>query len=242
LKKSFSHIFRVGTIGVLLVLVCGSCTFVNKMIHRDKEFYVHPVKWEGETLSILAKWYTGSLDNWKAIAKVNPVLDPNRIIIGNEIRIPTSLLITRNPMPKSFLAGFGLEKKIKLPASERNIRSSPAGVPASDKIQPPEVPNQQIPPAVIPQTRPEIKPVPGDMVEKPVLPDKEALPLTATPPQLEKKQNPPETDRPLELSDKPQPAGPSVQPKSEKKPPQPKVELPPEKEELPLFGPKGYSD
>ena len=218
---------------------------------------MHQVKWEGETLSIHAKWYTGSLNNWKAIAKVNPALDPNRIVIGNDIRIPESLLITRNPMPKSFLAGFGLEKKVKLPVPEAINRPEPAGIPAPvktvpqtepdkkgaqpDMIRPPEVPNKEILPAVIPQTEPAIKPVPADMGEKPVLPEKVSSPLTDPPAQPEK-QSPSETDRPTELPDKPLHAAPSSQPKAEKKPPQPKAEPPPEKEEPPLFGPRGYSN
>jgi len=213
LKKSFFHILRLGTIGLLLVLVCGSCTFLNKLMDWDKDFYVHQVKWEGETLSLLAKWYTGSPDNWKAIAKANPALDPNRIGIGNEIRIPADLLTTRNPMPKSFLAGFGMEKKARSPIPETMVGPEPAGVP-----------------------------VPAVTGEKPVLPEKEPLPITSTPAQLETKQIPSPNDRSTQPPDTPLPAAPSAQPKVEKKPAQPKTGIPPEKDEPPLFGPKGYSN
>lgn len=237
MKKSVVHIFRMGTIGLLLALVCSSCTYLNKLdklIFWDKGYYVHQVKWEGETLSIVAKWYTGSLNNWKAIIKANPNLDPNRIVIGNDVRIPDDLLITRKPMPKSFLTGFELEKKSKLPTPQAEPDKKGT---QPDTFRPAEIPDQQIPPA-----EPAIKPVPAVKGEKPGLPEKETLPLRSIPPQLEKKQLLPQTDRLAEPSDKPLPADLSSQPKVEKKPTQPKVETPIENDEPPLFGPKGYSD
>jgi hypothetical protein len=65
--------------------------------------FVHTVSLSGETLSLIAKWYTGSLNNWHQLAAANPQIDPNRIFIGNEIVIPEELLTTREPLPQSFL-------------------------------------------------------------------------------------------------------------------------------------------
>ena len=65
--------------------------------------FVHTVALQGETLSAIAKWYTGSANNWRELAAANPDLDPNRIFLGNEIVIPEDLLITRDPLPQSFL-------------------------------------------------------------------------------------------------------------------------------------------
>lgn len=79
---------------------------------------VHRTQWQGETLSIIAKWYTGKFKNWKAVAKANPKLNPNRILIGNKIHIPEDLLNTREPMPKEFLAGFTSKPKKKRSASK----------------------------------------------------------------------------------------------------------------------------
>jgi nucleoid-associated protein YgaU len=69
------------------------------------ESLVHRVGFEGETLSLIAKWYTGSLNNWRELAAANPGIDPNRIFIGNEIVIPAELLVTREPMPRAFIRG-----------------------------------------------------------------------------------------------------------------------------------------
>jgi hypothetical protein len=66
-------------------------------------FYVHVVRRQNETLSFIAEWYTNSWKNWEALAKANPEIDPNRIEIGDEIRIPEALLKTREPMPSDSL-------------------------------------------------------------------------------------------------------------------------------------------
>jgi len=66
-------------------------------------FYLHTVKHSGETLSIIALWYTGNHRNWKEIAQANPDMKPNRIFPGNEILIPEGLLKTRDPLPKEFV-------------------------------------------------------------------------------------------------------------------------------------------
>ena len=72
--------------------------------------FEHRVKWTGETLSLIAKWYTGSYGNWKAIAEANPGLDPNRIAVGNTINIPPEMMKTKKPLPRKVvcktLAGY----------------------------------------------------------------------------------------------------------------------------------------
>lgn len=73
---------------------------------KQSECFVHTVKWPGETLSYIAKWYTGTPGNWKVIANANPGLNPNRICEGNEILIPQQVLKTQKPLPKNFLARF----------------------------------------------------------------------------------------------------------------------------------------
>lgn len=80
--------------------------------------FSHRVQWPGETISIIAKWYTGKLENWKAIVKANPKLKPSRILIGSKIRIPEDLLETREPMPQEFLMEFTSKPKKKRAASK----------------------------------------------------------------------------------------------------------------------------
>jgi len=68
-----------------------------------EQYFVHQVKWPNESLSIIAKWYTGSLMNWKALAKANPDMKPTVIHKGDRIRIPVNMLKTRDPMPEVFV-------------------------------------------------------------------------------------------------------------------------------------------
>ena len=73
--------------------------------HRENN-YKHTVRWPGESLSLIASWYTGSSENWRKLAKVNPRLNPNRIKGGNVIMIPSGLLKTRVPLPQKAAAKF----------------------------------------------------------------------------------------------------------------------------------------
>ncbi len=80
-------------------------------------FYVHKVRWSGETLSIIAQWYTGSHKNWKTVAKANNDLNPNIILVGDDIVIPSGLLTTKEPMPRKYL--YTLSRKKKSHSSSR---------------------------------------------------------------------------------------------------------------------------
>lgn len=66
--------------------------------------YTHTVMWSGESLSIVAKWYTGNLENWKTLAKVNPEIKPDFLRVGMKIRIPEGMIVNRTPMTQEFVA------------------------------------------------------------------------------------------------------------------------------------------
>ncbi len=87
----------------------------------------HVVRWQGETLSHIALWYTGKIQNWRKIAGANPTLKLDRIRVGDRIRIPADLVITREPMPFEFLAGFsggsthGVGPQDRMPAKSHEL-------------------------------------------------------------------------------------------------------------------------
>ena len=81
-------------------------------------FYLHKVRWPEETYSHIAKWYTGTVNNWKAIAKANPELDPKNIDIGDTISIPEALLTSRKPMPHSFVSA-SVHKTVTSPSPSK---------------------------------------------------------------------------------------------------------------------------
>jgi hypothetical protein len=103
----------VRSFALALLLAAGGCAYVGDKVDmlRKGTPYVHTVRWPGESLSIIAKWYTGNLDNWRAIAQANPELDPDRITMGAEVRIPRQLLRTEDPMPRDFVSTFSRDPK-----------------------------------------------------------------------------------------------------------------------------------
>ncbi len=73
---------------------------------RLKDSYAHTVRWPGESLSLIAGWYTGSTRNWRKLAEINPAINPNRIKAGDVILIPAALLKTRDALPQKVAAQY----------------------------------------------------------------------------------------------------------------------------------------
>jgi len=79
-------------------------------------YYIHTVKWSGESVSIIAGWYLGDIHKWEILRDCNPDMDPNVVVIGQKIRIPESLMTTRTPMTKAHVDKF-------YPKTERHKRA-----------------------------------------------------------------------------------------------------------------------
>lgn len=85
--------------------------------------FVHKVRWQGEMLTYISRWYTGTVNNWRAIANANPKLNPNRIFIGDEIIIPEELVKTRTPLPRDYLPSSQEIKTSPSPTSQSKDES-----------------------------------------------------------------------------------------------------------------------
>jgi cell division protein FtsB len=70
---------------------------IKKKIVKSNIMFTHVIK-KGQLLGDLARWYTGSINNWPKIAKANPTIIPNKMPIGSVITIPTKLLKNTTPM------------------------------------------------------------------------------------------------------------------------------------------------
>jgi hypothetical protein len=130
MRRRFQQKVQFWAVGLVLLMICTGCASIpsespepdastipygvapkfpakNKAgAPQEVSYYVHTVKWPGESVSIIAAWYTGDLKNWEALAKANPNINPNRIFEGNKILIPENMLKTRIPMPKDFVDSF----------------------------------------------------------------------------------------------------------------------------------------
>jgi hypothetical protein len=89
--------------------------------------FVHTVKWQGESLSTIAAWYTGTIRNGRALGDVNPQLaDPNRIAVGTKVRILQKMLRTREAMPQGFAESYVKPpKQSGVGAADKPIDTSP---------------------------------------------------------------------------------------------------------------------
>jgi hypothetical protein len=76
-----------------------------KEVQKTKP-YQHTIRWPGENLSIISKWYTGSVNNWKIIAQTNPKIHANSLGIGTILLIPADIVIRRQSMPRDYLIKF----------------------------------------------------------------------------------------------------------------------------------------
>ena len=74
-------------------------------------------------IGIIAKWYTGDFNKWSAIAKANPAINPNRISIGDEIKIPYEVVTNDSPMPKSAVRRASSSKKSAPKASKSSSQA-----------------------------------------------------------------------------------------------------------------------
>jgi len=71
------------------------------LLAPEPKYFTHTVRGTGETFIAIARWYTGNGNNWKRLVQANPDIDPQRIQIGDAIRIPEEIVTTRRPMTRS---------------------------------------------------------------------------------------------------------------------------------------------
>ena len=76
-----------------------------------KAGYLHTVRWQGETLCLIAQWYTGSWKNWRTLADSNSAINPDRLIIGDRVVIPEGLLKNRKPLPHDLVLSLAAKER-----------------------------------------------------------------------------------------------------------------------------------
>ncbi len=96
-------------------------------------FFIHVVKYRGETLGQITEWYTGRYDNWRAVARANGLAVPNEVLsIGKEVKVPAQLLVRQDPLPAP------KKKRTPRPTASGNTAPSPGEAP--DESSPPALP------------------------------------------------------------------------------------------------------
>lgn len=106
-------------------------------VDKNKAPVVHEVQWRSETLSIIAKWYTGESKNWEFLADANPNINADSISIGNKIFIPSDLVKTRDPMTKQFVTKYYRKpKKKETPLKSAKVEKKEGSAKAESKPAP----------------------------------------------------------------------------------------------------------
>jgi len=119
-------------IGIILSVITVGCGILMKdtrewqPVKPGQTAYVHTVKWQEETLQAIAAWYTGNKENWQALADANPIINPDRLCIGNQVFIPQELLKSREPLPRGFIVQVHetpkrVKKERKKPAPQPQV-------------------------------------------------------------------------------------------------------------------------
>ncbi len=110
-------------------------------------YHMHTVKLPNESMSIIAEWFTGDAMNWKELAKCNPKIKPNRIFLGDTIRIPKIMMTRWEPIPPEFVAKYQPETKRKQGKSSPHTEVKPAQAnPTPQELQAaPEPAKEEIP-------------------------------------------------------------------------------------------------
>ena len=114
---------------VLVLSVLCFFLFACAKPRPQVDYFNYAVARQGETLAVIAKWYTGSSANWSVIQSHNPGLDPKRMKIGTVVRIPETMLVRRDPLPKK-IAMQGADK-----AEEEKSKAAEVKPPAGPETQ-----------------------------------------------------------------------------------------------------------
>lgn len=73
----------------------------QRVIDAPSGDIIHKVSYTGETLRLIAEWYTGDVQNAGRLSKINSLNDANMLHLNQVIRIPRYLIKNRQPMPLS---------------------------------------------------------------------------------------------------------------------------------------------
>jgi hypothetical protein len=91
-------------------------------VASDEDMYLHTVQWPGETLALIAEWYTGDSKNWTVLSDFNAGYGSDAVQPSQVILIPKFLLITTTPMPRSFVAPLPPQEGPRLPPPRKTVQ------------------------------------------------------------------------------------------------------------------------
>jgi len=137
LRQMFSRSFLVFvcTVFFLATVGCANKQQQAPAAPPAPEHYVHTVRYSGETLGVIALYYTGKTANWPLLQNANPGLKPERITLGQTIMIPSSLLIRQEALPEKFVRNFNSSRTKKVDSTETSTADSAVPTPEATSTE-----------------------------------------------------------------------------------------------------------
>ncbi len=65
----------------------------------EPSHFIYHKAMRGETMASIAKWYSGSTNNARAIAEINPEMNPNKLKVGAIVLVPIGLATVHTEQP-----------------------------------------------------------------------------------------------------------------------------------------------
>ncbi|KJR40097.1 secreted protein [Candidatus Magnetoovum chiemensis] len=124
IKKTIVKLINISLLVIISAALPLSCETPSQRptsIFGTPKGYTHIVKYKGENLTIISKWYTGVFSNWIKIAKANSITKPKTLQLGDRIFIPQQLLITKKPMPPEYVGKFTAKQKKESPSDKDTV-------------------------------------------------------------------------------------------------------------------------
>ncbi len=127
------RLFLVSILVSILPLIaftgCASSSLTPPKEHLNRPF-IHTIHFSGETLSLIALWYTGKTNNWKEIRRANPKVAAAKLKQGTQIAIPAALLKRRQVLPLSFVTAH----PELMPSTQKSVTTATRDQKASSEV------------------------------------------------------------------------------------------------------------
>lgn len=107
------HIGFTLIVAILFIVLSGcSPRFLEQRSDRalaQEIVILHPVRFPGESLSMISSWYTGDQANWERIADYNARYVEGVLHQGETVRIPLALVVRNVILPESYVREFNAQ-------------------------------------------------------------------------------------------------------------------------------------
>lgn len=179
MKLSYTLTTVAAVIALLLSAGCNSIyqEEVRPVRTYSKNYFFHVVRYQGETLTLISRWYTGSEKNATELRRQNRYIAgiADELPVNSRILIPRRLLQTMKLMPVGFIRKNSPDLEYELP-EEKTPTPNPV---ATKKVLPTSEPTRT--PAPTPSSTPTTTPEPSSTPTLAPTPTRTAAPLQQRP-------------------------------------------------------------